>query len=119
MNDERRNRRSSQPAQALSLLLDACRSRGSFDALVVADDMGLLVASASAPSSPEAAAIDVEEVAAVLPAPEHRRSVRRLRTTAFGVEGQVLYVGAIGGDDARIAPEVLATLRGVRRILAA
>lgn len=115
MNDERRNQRSSEPAQALALLLDACRSRGSFDALVVSDDLGLVVAA----SAPDMQVDDVAEVAAVLPAPEFRRSVRRLRTTAFGVEGQMLYVGAIGGDDKRIAPEVLATLRGVRRILAA
>ncbi len=115
MNDERRNLRSSEPAQALALLLDACRSRGCFDALVVSDDLGLVVAA----SAPDMQVDDVAEVAAVLPAPEFRRSVRRLRTTAFGVEGQMLFVGAIGGDDKRIAPEVLATLRGVRRILAA
>lgn len=113
MNDERRHRRSTQPAQALSLLLETCRARGNFDAIVVSDDIGLLVASASTPG------IDVEEVAALLPEPEQRRGVRRLRTTAFGIDGQVLYVGAIGGEDARVAPEVHATLRGVRRILAA
>ena len=72
-----------------------------------------LLAAASDPS------IDVEEVAALLPEPEQRRSLRHLRTCAFGVEGQMLYVGAIGGDQTRVAPEVQATLRGVRRILAA
>lgn len=114
MNQERRRRRSTLPSEALSLLLDACRAEGQFDALVVADDAGLLVAGTS-----NAQAIDFEEVAAVLPEPERRRDVEGLRTTAFGVDGHLLYVGAIGGDRTRFAPMVQATLRGVRRILAA
>jgi hypothetical protein len=112
---ERRERRSNHPAQALTLLLDACRTRGRFEALIVSDDAGLLVAGASRPD----VSVDFEEVAALLPEPDQRRSMRRLRTTAFGWSGQTLYVGAIGGDPARFAPEVQATLRGVRRILAA
>ena len=111
--EERRSHRSNVPADALSRLLDACRTRGRFEAIVVSDDAGLLVASA-APTE-----LDVEEVAAVLPEPDRRRAVGRLRTTAFGVHGQTLDVGAIGGDPTRVAPEVQATLRGVRRILAA
>lgn len=115
MTDERRRHRSTEPARALSLLLDACRERGSFEAIVVSDDAGLLVAAAGDPSF----AMDPEEVAAILPEPTHRASVERLRTTAFGVDGQLLYVGAIGGDRTNFAPTVQATLRGVRRILAA
>ena len=113
--DERRNRRSNEPEMALSLLLSACRNRGGFDALVLSDDMGLLVAASTQPG----ANVDVEEVAAILPTPDQRQSVRRLRTTVFGVDGHTLYVGAIGGDKSRFAPELQATLRGVRRILAA
>lgn len=116
MNQERRRHRSTMPAEALSLLLDACRAEGQFDALVVSDDAGLLVAGTSGAHTQP---IDFEEVAAVLPEPERRRDVEGLRTTAFGVHGQLLYVGAIGGDRTRFAPMVQATLRGVRRILAA
>lgn len=113
--EERRTQRSEQPDQALSLLLSACRERGQFEALIVSDDVGLLVAASHEPNLD----VDVEEVAAVLPEPERRRAVRSLRTTVFGVDGQTLYVGAIGGDKTRFAPELQATLRGVRRILAA
>lgn len=117
MTEERRRHRSTEPAQALSLLLDACRERGSFEAIVVSDDAGLLVAATSVEDP--SFTMNAEEIAAVLPEPSERVSIRRLRTTAFGVDGHLLYVGAIGGDRASFAPTVQATLRGVRRILAA
>lgn len=109
--EDRRNLRSDRPGDALTFLLHACRDRGRFEALVVADDAGLLVAHASS------LAMDVEEIAAALPEPARRRRVAGLRTTRFDIDGQIVYVGAVGGD--RDTREVDAAVRGVQRILAA
>jgi hypothetical protein len=112
-HDDRRNLRSERPQQALTFLLHSCRARGGFDALVISDDAGFIVAHASALD------VDVEEVAAVLPEPSRRRKMARLKTTRFDAEGQVLFVGAIGGDKYCDAVAIDDALEGVRRILAA
>ena len=110
--EDRRNLRSERLGEALTFLLHACRDRGRFDALVVCDDAGLLVAHASDLD------LDVEEMAAALPDPTRRRKLGAVRTTRFYVDEQMLYVGSFGGDPDAIR-EVDAAVRGVQRILAA
>ncbi len=109
--EDRRTLRSDRLPGALTFLLHACRDRGRFDALVVSDDAGLLVAHASPLD------LDVEEIAAALPDAARRRKVSGLRTTRFYVDEQTVYVGALGGDRDAVC-EVDAAVRGVQRILA-
>lgn len=109
MHVEKRVRRSEFRSEALELLLESCRSRGGFDAMVIADERGLLVASSTA-GAPDAVAL-----ASVIPSEEHRRSVPRLAAQSFGAHGQKLYLAGIGG---RSSDALADAVRGAVRILA-
>jgi hypothetical protein len=122
---DRRNKRADDVALALRYQLDACRSEGEMDAMVLADEDGLCLA-ASGP-------VDTcHEVAAVLPFLGRRRrdfagtvlSAKgglRILVRAFDFGGQELYACAIGGDETDEARQVELdrSVSGVARILAA
>ena len=47
MSQDRRSQRTDSPSQALHLFLEACRTRGGFDLLAVADERGDWVAASA------------------------------------------------------------------------
>ena len=110
MQAERRRQRSRIHSQALTLLLDACRARAGLEALVLADQDGLVV-SAAAPAH-----IDIAEIAAILPLPGER--LPEVRAVRFMLDGYALYLGAIGAMGEAWVREMMNALRGTQRILA-
>jgi hypothetical protein len=113
---DRRRHRSEVHSVALSLLLDACRARAGLEALVLADDGGLVVSAAVPPHVD----VDADEVAAMLPLPgPPEPKMARLRQVRFDLDGAAMYLGGIGEMTAAWAREMLNALRGAQRILAA
>jgi ketopantoate hydroxymethyltransferase len=118
---ERRVRRSQSVVDALEMALTCAASRGGCDAVLVADDKGMLVSNSNTP-------LDLEMLAAVTPIVargEARASIKRggrareLAVDSIEVLGEVLHVAVLGGaDDSRIT-ELSRTLAAARRILAA
>jgi hypothetical protein len=106
---ERRRNRSDNRSEALELCLEACRTKGNFDVVVVADEDGLLVG-----SSKNAGGHDVSVVAAVLP--ERTRHPERLSSILFKSTGHSLFVGAIGGGR-EPQGKLVDAMHGARRIL--
>lgn len=111
MIEERRAHRSDVPEVALELLLEACRAKGDFDLVVVADSGGLLVASSTS------AGVDAIEVAAVLPFPERAEEIEGLTVLPFRAVGETLLLGVVGRAVA-MAPLENAMI-GTHRVLAA
>jgi hypothetical protein len=106
--DDRRSRRSSLPGQALQMLLDACRAKGGYEAVVVADDHGFLVASSSGDASDRT-------IAENLLLPEFGELKGHVKRIPFRVSDSQLFVGALGmGSAAALVDAVF----GCRRILA-
>ncbi|MEO0321495.1 MAG: hypothetical protein AAF447_00920 [Myxococcota bacterium] len=116
---DRRHRRSPDRAVALRYQLEACRDRARLEALVVTDDDGMVIAQAGNAGV-------CEELGAYAPlvqrSPLGMRLPPMLRggevaVRALGVDGQALYLAALGGSVARDA--VLEHSRtSVKRILA-
>ena len=118
--EERRARRSTHREIALSFQLEHVRDHGRLEALVLADDDGLMLATAGdAAGCRELAAIAPLMVRSILgmPMPPLLRgaeiAVRTLR-----VHGTPLYLASVGGGVARDAL-LSHSLHGVQRILAA
>jgi hypothetical protein len=108
---ERRNQRSAIRAEALRLLLEACRVRAGLAALVVGDHSGLLV------SSSEKCAIDPNVVAAHLPKTYWREQIPTLRATTMKLGDTRLFLGAVGEVGNDWSREMLNAMRGLQRIL--
>ncbi|MBS2027268.1 MAG: hypothetical protein JST54_05120 [Deltaproteobacteria bacterium] len=106
----RRNRRSDAPVQALTLLLDACRARGGYAAMIVADELGFLVGASSNDD------VDARALAANLLHARRHATHGKVTHVPFRFMDRTLYVGALGEGSA--APLVDAVY-GARRILAA
>ena len=109
--EERRHQRSGVRAEALQLLLEACRARAGLDALVISDHDGLLV------SSSVTCAVDPNVVAAHLPRTYWREKVQSLHAMTLKLDGVRLFFGAIGDVGDQWTREVLNAMRGTRRIL--
>ncbi len=109
--EERRQQRSAVRAEALKLLLEACRERAGLEALVISDRDGLLV------SSSVTCAVDPNVVAAHLPRTYWREQLPKLHATTLKLDGTRLFFGAIGAVGERWAREMLNAMRGARRIL--
>jgi hypothetical protein len=109
--EERRRRRSDVHAEALALLLEACRARTGLDALVIADRQGTLV------SSSTRAGVDPEEIAAHLPRPHLREQVPSLYARTFKLGTIRLFLGAVGAASDRLVGELCHAMRGTQRIL--
>ena len=105
--DNSRSRRSSLPGQALQMLLDACRSKGGYEAVVVADDTGswwLVLGHASD-----------RTIAENLLLPDFGELKGHVKRIPFRVSDSQLFVGALGmGSAAALVDAVF----GCRRILA-
>jgi hypothetical protein len=106
---ERRTRRSENPAEALAMCLDACRARGGFDAVVIADEKGRVVGASSAES------VAPFELAASLITRGRRPA--KLASVLFQATGRPHFAGAIGGGRDAFA-RLTEAVRGARRILA-
>ncbi len=116
--EERRQRRSQQQPTALRYQLEHTRERGRFEALVLADDAGLVLAAAG-----ERGLCD--ELGAIAPLMGRSPLGMRLPPLLRGGEvairpmtlnGQDLYVACIGGNVARDALLTHST-NGIERIL--
>lgn len=117
---ERRRRRAENPARALELALTAAAGRGALDAVLLADDFGMIVSKSDT-------GLDLEDVAAVTPIVGRGRgaaSIRRggeprslgVRTVSLGDE--LLYLAAVGGTDEARNRELDAVAKAASRILA-
>ncbi|GAB4195886.1 MAG: hypothetical protein OHK0013_02500 [Sandaracinaceae bacterium] len=115
---ERRRRRSEQPGTALRFQLEHTREQARLEALVLADEQGLLVAEAGDPAiCSELAAIApwMGRSPLAMPLPPLLRGAD-VCVRSMHVHGAALHLAAVGGSVARDA--LLArSLRGVERIL--
>lgn len=115
---ERRTRRSADPAEALRFQIDHVRAEARLDALVLADEQGIELASSGERGV-------CEELAAI--APLYTMATRMPSNTLLGeadisvravrAHGQWLFLASIGGTVARDAL-LSNSARGVQRILA-
>jgi hypothetical protein len=121
MIDERRRNRSNEPTEALKLQLMASAMRAGFSSLALAEEHGLIVASAGEPS-------ESEEVAALSPqfaggcelwhgtvateSGEKLLTIASVRSAAGP-----LFLTAVGGKRREIVPELVRSGQGVCRIL--
>lgn len=117
--EERRNRRSTHRDLALSFQLEHVRDRGRLEALVLADDDGLVLSAAGdAAVCRELGALAPLMAKSVLgiPLPPLLRGAE-VAVRIVHVHDQPLYLASVGGGVARDA--LLAhSMRGVHRILA-
>ncbi len=120
LREERRGRRSSARHEALRYQLEAARDRGRLEALVLADDGGILVSSAGESGvCEELAAIGPLMARAPLgmPLPPLLRG-GEVAVRPIHLHGQDLFLVALGGNVARDALLNHST-QGVHRILSA
>lgn len=118
---ERRQRRSEHPGTALFYQLDTCRERAALEAMILADEDGLCVASSGRVETCEELAAHMALVCDRVPyfegtmlSSEERRDVFMKR---FRVNGEELYLCAVGGNMAMRVFEVQRSETGVTRIL--
>ena len=118
---ERRVNRSDDTATALELALTGSVRRAALDAVIVVDDAGLLVAKS-------ATTLDVTMLAAVTPIVGRGKAVPRVRRDGrhrgmsvrpIEIEGELLYVAAVGGEMFARHREVMTSVAAAKRILAA
>lgn len=115
---ERRLRRSEQPTLALRYQLEHTREQARLEALVLADESGLVVGEAGDPAvCTELAAIApwMTRTAARMPMPPLLRGADVCVRTV-SVHGMHLHLAGVGGSVARDAV-MASSLRGVERIL--
>jgi len=121
MHLDRRKKRSQGMQQSLDLQLDASRERLRSDSLVLADDVGLLIAEAGDKE-------ECEEVAALAPHLAHGKKVwsgrirwrfgmRQVTVSPFKIGASLVFLCALRGNPARMDPVLSQTREGVRRIL--
>lgn len=104
MEHERRLRRSAQPGVALDLQLAACCEDPTLEAIVVADDEGLLVGAAGDPWI-------ARELAARIPA-------RGASASPLVIDGRAFRVVALGGTETARRAALDRAVVGAARILA-
>jgi len=119
---ERRSRRTSDVMEALHYQLDACRLDADLDAVVVADEHGMCLASSGSPRT-------CLEIAARLPIIGRKTSDWKgtllgargqiaIAMKRISFEGQSLYACTVGGPADKHDAELSRAELGVRRILA-
>jgi len=117
---ERRVDRPDGVADALKRALGSSAGRAGLEAVLVADDRGMMVS-----SSPASVGLDL--LAAVMPIVargearariRHRGSEREFSVCSMDVFGERLHVGALGGDLFSRERELHKSTRAVARILA-
>lgn len=111
MNEtERRLNRTPDQNVALVRWFDACRTRGGLSALVLADELGSVVAGVGE------ADVDLDAIAARLPDARWSSTMPELRARTMYCEGIPLFVGAVGEGD-RAGIELSRAVAGADRIL--
>jgi hypothetical protein len=121
MVEERRRNRSSEPSMALKLQLEASAARAGFSSLALAEEHGLVVASAGEAS-------ESEEVAALSPqfasacelwhgTVATESGEKMLTIAAVRAPAGPLFLTAVGGNRREIVPELVRSGQGVCRIL--
>jgi len=120
---ERRRRRSDLITQALTYQLAACCEDGRMHAMVLADDLGLPLASSGDPATCDEIAASMALVAARTDqfAGTLYRSGRHweVEMTRIPVDGSHLMVCAVGGTAEQRWRQIARGARGTRRILGA
>ncbi|HEX3762484.1 MAG TPA: hypothetical protein VHW23_27470 [Kofleriaceae bacterium] len=120
---ERRRCRSELITQALTYQLNACREDGRMHAMVLADDIGLPLASSGDPDACDEVAASMAMVAARTDqfAGTLYRDGRywEVEMTRIPVDGSHLVVCAVGGSAEQRWRQVARGVRGARRILGA
>ena len=120
-NTDRRINRSENCADALELALSSSASRANLDAVLLVDDTGLLI-------SHNCTSLDLTMLAAVTPIIGRGKALPRIKRNGekrdlsvceLEVDGDVLYVAALGGDSNSRRRELGRSLRAAQRILAA
>ena len=106
MDTDRRRQRSQIPNDALRHLLEACRARGQFEAMVIADEHGFLVGAS------DAAPVDPRALASEVPLATRASTLTRV---PFWFRDQLLYVAGLGAGS---AAALIDAVFGARRILA-
>ena len=118
---DRRVHRSDDTATALELALTGAAKRGRLDAVIIVDDAGLLVAK-------NCTGLDLTMLAAVTPIVGRGKAVPRVRRDGqhrgmsvrpIELQGELLYVAAVGGEMAARHREVMIGVAATKRILAA
>ncbi len=115
---ERRARRSEQPGTALRFQLEHTREQGRLEALVLADETGLVVSEAGDPAvCAELAAVApwMQRSPLGMPMPPLLRGAD-VHVRTVNVHGVSLHLAGIGGSVARDAV-IACSMRGVERIL--
>ena len=116
---ERRTIRSSGTADALILALSAAANRGDMDAVLIADDDGMLVCNS-------VSRLDLAPVAAVVPIVARGRATARVRragqerelsVTSERIGGELLHIAGLGGDADGRTRELRRAVDAARRIL--
>lgn len=117
---ERRKHRSSCAATALELALGSAARRAHLDVLLLVDDDGLLV-------SQSPSAFDLTMLAAVTPIIGRGRAKPRIRrgseqremsVATIELDGELLYVAALGGQLSHRLRELKTSSEAAKRILA-
>ena len=120
---ERRRRRSEIITEALTLQLDACCEDGRVHAMVLADDLGLALASSGDPGACDEVAASMAMVAARTEqfAGTLYRGAQHwdVEMTRIPVAGAHLVMCAVGGSAEQRWRQVARGVRGARRILGA
>lgn len=120
-NVDRRINRSDNCADALELALSSAAARANLDAILLVDDAGLLI-------SQNSTSLDLSMLAAVTPIVGRGKAVPRIKRNGekremsvceLELDGDVLYVAALGGDSSSRQRELGRSLRAAQRILAA
>lgn len=117
---ERRKQRSTSAAEALELALNRAADRGSLDAVLIADDLGMIVAHSDT-------RLDLAMVAAVTPIVGRGRASatvkragqpRALTVRPLHLQDETFYVAALGGNFGDRNREVASSAAATKRILA-
>ncbi len=116
---ERRQQRSQSSADALELALTGAAERGGLDAVLIADDCGMLVCHSRTE-------LDLEMLAAVTPIVARGRAkanikrngqARELTVKTIKVLDETLHVAALGADVSARALGLMRSVAAARRIL--
>ncbi len=118
---DRRMQRSVDTATALELALSSAAQRAHLDAMLLVDDAGMLVSNSDTE-------LDLAMLAAVTPIVGRGKAVPRIRRNGekremsvrpLEVEGEVLYMAALGGDTFGRQRELSQSVAAAKRIFAA
>ncbi|MEM6292802.1 MAG: hypothetical protein AAGA54_16125 [Myxococcota bacterium] len=118
---DRRIERSTDTATALELALTSAANRAHLDAVLLVDDAGMLVSKSNT-------ALDLSMLAAVTPIVGRGKAIprikrngekRELSVKTLEIEGELLYMAALGGSNTSRQRELRHSVAAAERIFAA